>query len=190
MVSGAFVIPAGKSDYEMTVSRSIPVDLMVTAVAPHMHLVGKRMDVWVDRPDGTRVDLVRADPWDFAWQRCYDLTRPVFVSQGSTVRVRAHYDNSTANSRNPHRSAPVDVRAGEQTTDEMCLVVLGVVRVGEDLIQPGAREEDDFLSAEWKLEEVCPWRIWTAPGIAAATLSEEGSVVRVALPPGTQAVDR
>lgn len=190
LVSGGFLIPAGESDFEMKVSRTIPKDLMVTMVFPHMHLLGKEMEVWVDRPDGTRVDLVRADPWDFAWQRFYDLERPLLVPRGSSFRLRSRYDNSSANHQNPARSAPVDVASGDRTNDEMCLAVLGVVRVEEDLTEPGAREEDDFLSAEWKPEEVRPWRIWTSPGIAAATLSEEGSVVRVALPPGTQAVDR
>lgn len=189
LMRDSFVIPAGESNYEMTASRSIPVDLMVTMVGHHMHWLGKNMEVWVDRPDGTRIDLARADPWDFAWQRIYDLQRPVFVPRGSTVRLRAHYDNSSANPRNPSRSAPVDVSTGEQTSDEMCLAVIGVVKADQDLTQPGARDELDYLSADWTPKENRPWRIWTAPGIAAATLAPEGPGFRVTLPPAAAAVD-
>ena len=46
-------------------------------------------------------------------------------SEFSTFRLRAVYDNSPANPLNPF-NPPQNVRFGEQTTNEMCFVFLGV----------------------------------------------------------------
>jgi uncharacterized protein (TIGR03437 family) len=48
------------------------------------------------------------------------------------VRLKAVYDNSADNPRNPN-SPPNDVSYGEATTDEMALAILGVTVDGQDL---------------------------------------------------------
>jgi mono/diheme cytochrome c family protein len=118
--SDAFTIPAGAAAHEIVTEYTLPalLGVRVHAVAPHMHLLGRSMRVDADLPDGTGWGLVRIDDWDFHWQAPYRYRDPVPLPGGTVVTVRAVYDNSAANPRNPS-SPPVPVSYGESTTDEM-----------------------------------------------------------------------
>jgi hypothetical protein len=87
-----------------------------------MHLLGKSMKAKITLPDGKEIPLVFVDKWDFNWQIVYQLKEPLFVPRGSRLSVEAFYDNSTKNPHNP-REVPEAVGWGEQTTDEMALLV-------------------------------------------------------------------
>ena len=75
-------------------------------------------------PDGTTKDLVVIKDWDFNWQETYQFKEPVKLPRGTKVRLESHYDNSATNPNNPS-NPPKPVRWGEQTTDEMCLAMIG-----------------------------------------------------------------
>ncbi|CAN5613649.1 hypothetical protein BH23PLA1_BH23PLA1_40960 [soil metagenome] len=148
-----FTIPADVSSYELvTQTLPLPVDVQLLKVSPHMHLLGKMMEMWAEPPEGktfadgtNRMDLIRIDHWDFNWQLQYQLIEPIDLPAGSVVKARARYDNSE---NNPHRpldaeGQPMDVRFGEATTDEMCFGFFGMVKTGQDLTR--ADEEDDLL---------------------------------------------
>ena len=125
-------IPAGEANYEVRCSKLISQDVHLTAVVPHMHLLGKDFLMTAIRPDGTRRVLIRIDHWDFNWQNANDFVEPIPIPSGTRIEVLAHFDNSGANSRNPN-APPRDVRWGEQTTDEMCLGFLQLTRDDEHL---------------------------------------------------------
>jgi hypothetical protein len=80
------------------------------------------MKAEVRRPDGTVEPLILVEDWDFNWQLNYMFAEPVKVPKGSTVHVEAVYDNSEENPYNPSKP-PRPVTWGEQTTDEMMLLV-------------------------------------------------------------------
>ena len=123
MLNPALNLQAGKKDNLVKFSRRIPTDLTVYTVMPHMHLLGKSMKAWVETPEKTVVPLVFVDDWDFNWQLVYTLKKPMVLKKGSVVRVEAVYDNTDTNPRNPN-SPPKPVYWGEQTTDEMALMIL------------------------------------------------------------------
>jgi hypothetical protein len=125
-------IPAGEPNYQVKCSRTIPYDVHLTAVLPHMHLLGKDFLMTATRPDGTTRTLIRIDRWEFNWQNSYDFVEPVALPARTRIDVVAHYDNSAANPRNPS-SPPKEVRWGEQTTDEMCIGFLQLTRDDEHL---------------------------------------------------------
>ena len=125
-------IPAGEANYEVRCSKLISQDVHLTAVVPHMHLLGKDFLMTAIRPDGTRRVLIRIDHWDFNWQNSYDFVEPIPIPSGTRIEVLAHFDNSEANPRNPN-VPPREVRWGEQTTDEMCLGFLQLTRDDEHL---------------------------------------------------------
>jgi hypothetical protein len=115
-------IPAGARHYQVTAeSEVLPVDVNVLGVGPHMHLLGRKMKVTAETPDGRVVPLVWIKDWDFNWQGQYAFVEPLRLPKGSIVRVEAEYDNSVDNPHNPN-SPPKPVHWGEQTTDEMCLL--------------------------------------------------------------------
>ena len=115
-------IPANEPNYRINQTYPIPAPVTVYGAMPHMHLLGKEMKAWFELPDGTKKPLVFVDDWDFNWQLNYSLAQPMKIPAGSKLRVEARYDNSSANPRNPN-NPPKRVTWGEQTTDEMFLLI-------------------------------------------------------------------
>ena len=137
-----FFIPAGVTDHTEQMRIGLPVDdngvsVPLWAVYPHMHYVGTRMEVQLERADGSRECLIDAGHYDFNWQRAYaydgGLDEVPQLRSGDTLVITCTYDNTIANP-NVQRalderglSAPVDVSYGEDTLDEMCVLLTGVV---------------------------------------------------------------
>ena len=115
-------IPAGARDHKQVYTQNIPSDITIYGVMPHMHLLGKEMKAWVEKPDKTTTPLIHVQNWDFNWQLNYMFKDPVKVPKGSKIVVEATYDNSADNPNNPS-SPPKQVNVGERTIDEMQLLV-------------------------------------------------------------------
>jgi hypothetical protein len=117
----------------------------VYAISPHMHRIGKEMQVWATLPDGQRLDLIWLKDWDFNWQETYYYRQPIHLPKGTQVELVAYYDNSAQNPRNPNQP-PKRISWGEQTTDEMCIAFLLVTKDAEQLnAQPGRPGESVVL---------------------------------------------
>jgi hypothetical protein len=125
-------IPPGDAHHEVKGELTIDQDAHLIAVYPHMHYLGKDFLLRAVRPDGSRQTLIRIDDWDFNWQNPYDFVTPVALPKGTRIEMIAHFDNSAANPRNPSKP-PIEVRWGEQTTDEMCIGFLHFTRDDEHL---------------------------------------------------------
>ena len=123
-----FEIPPGESHYTVTASLTVPPLLGARAifVAPHMHLLGREIRADAVFRDGTRKPLIYIDDWSFDWQAIYTFRDPIPLPSFTRVDVTAVYDNSASNPRNPF-NPPRPARWGEQTTDEMCIVFVGIV---------------------------------------------------------------
>jgi hypothetical protein len=124
-----FTIPAGAERQVVTASLTlprVPNGVKVLSIAPHMHWLGREMRVDATYPDGARRPLIYIADWDFDWQTFYYFREPVALPSGTRLDLRAVYDNSAKNPRNPF-DPPRPVRFGEQSTDEMCLAFLGFV---------------------------------------------------------------
>lgn len=125
IIGESFFIPAntiktfhGKFD--------IPIDVSLISIAPHMHLLGKHWEVWAEKPDGERINLVKINDWDFNWQGTYNFNRFIVIPAGSTIHAVASYDNTTANPNNPN-NPPQFVTWGEGTQDEMYYLPINFV---------------------------------------------------------------
>src|SRR5262249_18263986 len=125
-IPGLFLsIPPGKKDYAVRSSVRLTEDLTLYYLVPHMHLLGKRIELLAQEPGGKKEPLVTIEEWDYTWQEMYQLKTPRRLPKGTTLEVRAVYDNSADNPMNPS-APPRTVRFGEQTTNEMCFVFCGV----------------------------------------------------------------
>lgn len=95
-------------------------------VYPHMHQLGTRITVDITRSDESNMCLFDIPDWDFAWQQGYFFKPEAWYTPdvGDTIRLRCEYDNSPENQPviNGVQQEPRDVRWGEGTGDEMCLV--------------------------------------------------------------------
>lgn len=112
-------LPAGEPRIRIAGEKMLGADLLLLAITPHMHLLGKEMQVRATLPDGTQQLLIDVD-WDFNWQETYYFREPLVLPRGTRIEMVAHFDNSAANPKNPSQP-PQLVRWGEQTNDEMCL---------------------------------------------------------------------
>ncbi|MEQ1565645.1 MAG: hypothetical protein ABMA64_08410 [Myxococcota bacterium] len=139
--SAEFRIPAGEPSHRETVALTIPdligLDLPIFAITPHMHYLGSEMLVTLDHPDGSSDCLIHTPQYRFDYQTMYTYDAQQAdlhtARVGDTVRVRCTYDNS-ADSRfmsdylaASGGAAPQDVYWGEQTEDEMCMAMVGLV---------------------------------------------------------------
>ncbi|MFN8281542.1 MAG: hypothetical protein U0V49_14765 [Saprospiraceae bacterium] len=121
LVNGPLVIPANtvKSFTSEFVLNTFKVSLL--SVAPHMHLLGKTIEVTATNSINETKNLIRINNWDFHWQGSYSYVKPVVLLPGTKLKAIATYDNTSDNPNNPN-SPPKIVRLGEATTDEMLLV--------------------------------------------------------------------
>ncbi len=135
-----FRIPAGATGHteEMTFTvRSADADYRVFLAGTHMHYVGTDMAIWLEEKGKSPECLVQTPAWDFNWQRGYAYDAPVdelpVLNKGDTLRLRCTFDNSLDNAgvrealADQGLSEPRDVYLGEETLDEMCLGVFGVL---------------------------------------------------------------
>lgn len=125
-------IPPGETRHEVKGAMTIRQDSHLLGVFPHMHLLGRDFRLTAVRPDGSRQTLIRVDDWDFNWQTLYEFQDAVALPKGTRIEMVAHFDNSPGNVHNPSRP-PIEVRWGEETTDEMCIGFLHLTRDSEHL---------------------------------------------------------
>ena len=125
-------IPAGASDYRVTDSFRLPVDVQVVALQPHAHYRARDVAAWASLPDGSRRPLIHIADWDVNWQDVYRLKQPVRLPAGTTLAMAYSFDNSARNPRNPSQP-PARAAWGWRSSDEM----------GDVWIQMLARTDDD-----------------------------------------------
>lgn len=136
LINQTFTIPPGNASYRVDASFTVPalaaLNTHLLTIAPHMHLLGKKMTVSAKFPNGSTQCLINIDDWDFNWQGMYRYKDSIAIPAGTKLSLSAWYDNSSSNWRNPN-DPPKPVSWGEQTTDEMCIAFLGVTLDAEDL---------------------------------------------------------
>jgi Tfp pilus assembly protein PilF len=151
--SHALNFPAGAPNEIVRDSLVLPVDVDVLGVYPHAHFLGKEMQGYAIRPDGTKEWLIWIKQWNFNWQGDYRYRKPVHLPKGTTVHLQFSYDNSTNNPANPSHP-PQRVVFGEQTSDEMCELGLQVLtRQTNDLsllAQTVARHRSKMVEAGFR----------------------------------------
>ncbi|MBK9034327.1 MAG: hypothetical protein IPL61_24190 [Myxococcales bacterium] len=151
-----FRIPAGSADHRESMRFTIgalDAPLPLFSAYPHMHYVGTGIDVAIARAAPTAAqpadECLYSGDWNFDWQRSYLYDAPIealpTVATGDVIDVSCTYDNTL---RNPFvqralaeagLEAPIDVVLGEETLDEMCLGIFGVVVP----FPPAARPQTD-----------------------------------------------
>jgi hypothetical protein len=117
LINQTFTIPALTNHYKVTAKFPIglPFGTHLWFIAPHMHLLGRTMNVVATYADGKTECLVNIDNWDFNWQGMYRYSQPMVMPAGTRFSLEAFYDNPGTTS----------VSWGEETTDEMCIAFLG-----------------------------------------------------------------
>lgn len=119
-------IPAGVDDYVLEDRYVLPVDVELLRIYPHMHYLGKSVQVYATTPDSNRKWLIRIDDWDFNWQDDYSYADPPQLPAGTEITMRYVFDNSSDNVFNPNMP-PKRVTYGLGSSDEMGDLILQVL---------------------------------------------------------------
>ena len=122
-----FAIPPGHSNYEVVAKQTINRDTYLSTMYPHMHVRGKDVSYTIVYADGREEVVLNVPKYDFNWQLNYRLAEPKFIPKGSTLLIKAHYDNSKDNPFNPDPAATV--RWGDQTWEEMLIGYFGTIEI-------------------------------------------------------------
>lgn len=114
-----FKIPPGAPAHPVEASVTIPRDVEILTLMPHMHLRGRSFRYELESPEGGRSTMLDVPRYDFNWQLNYVYRDPLVIKRGSKIIASATFDNSEGNPANPD---PTDtVRWGDQTYEEMMI---------------------------------------------------------------------
>jgi len=123
-------IPPGEKAYRTRDSVTLPVEVDVVGLYPHMHRLGKEVKVTARFPDGTEKILLWINDWNFNWQMYYQNVKPVRLPPYTELVMESVHDNSAENPNNPS-VIPQRVEWGDQTHNEMSVVIAQVVPVNK-----------------------------------------------------------
>jgi hypothetical protein len=110
-------IPPGAADHKVEARVTLPRELKITGLFPHMHVRGKAFEYRANYPDGSSQVLLRVPNYDFNWQLYYYLAQPVLLPKGTELVCTAWFDNSPDKPGNPDPNA--EVLWGPQSWEEM-----------------------------------------------------------------------
>ncbi|TVQ95328.1 MAG: hypothetical protein EA398_17945 [Deltaproteobacteria bacterium] len=113
-----FRIPAGAENHTEAFSITMPLNLHLHGVMPHMHYLGQSYHMWFTER-GNEQCVVSSDAYDFDNQLTYMFEEPIRIRAGSEIGFRCTWNNSPSNPNLVH-DPPVEVRYGERTDEEMC----------------------------------------------------------------------
>lgn len=96
-------------------------DISIVTINPHMHLLGKSFLAYAINPEGETIPLIKINRWDFRWQYFYTFKKMIKLPKGSTIYVKATFDNTKNNPFNPNNPPKwVGEKDGSMSTkDEM-----------------------------------------------------------------------
>lgn len=93
-------------------------DITVLGMFAHMHVRGRDMTMYAQRPGREIETLLTIPNYNFEWQLGYELMPgQLRLPKGTVLSATAHYDNSAFNPYNPDPARTVPY--GDQTPDEM-----------------------------------------------------------------------
>lgn len=96
-----FTIAAGQADYVRELTFEMPADGTLIAVMPVLHERGVSVRYDARFPGGRTQTLLSIPAWDARWKYRYEFAEPIAAPKGTVITVRAVYDNSAENLKNP-----------------------------------------------------------------------------------------
>jgi hypothetical protein len=101
---------------------TVPQDVSLLTINPHMHLIGRSFKAWAVTPTGDTIPLISIPKWDFRWQYFYTFRNMLKIPKGSVIHAEGVYDNTNNNPNNPYdppKTVVEPVNRDMKTTDEM-----------------------------------------------------------------------
>ncbi len=119
-------IPPHGKDVQFTQVYTLPNDVLLRSLVPHMHYRGHIFHADLLRPDGTEETLIRIPEWNPDWQFSYVFREPPYAPKGSKIRITGWFDNTADNPFNPDPTQWVE--DGPQIWEEMLMMATEWIR--------------------------------------------------------------
>lgn len=119
-----FKIPPGDPNFRVDASYTMPEDVTLLGLHPHMHMRGKSAEYRVVYADGRTETLLKVPRFSWHWQLWYDFAEPLKLPKGTKLECTEHFDNSKNNPENPDPAKTVIW--GQQSFDEMMVCMFNV----------------------------------------------------------------
>jgi hypothetical protein len=119
-----FKIPPGDPNFRVDASLTMPEDVTLLGLHPHMHMRGKSAEYRIVFPGGKTETLLQVPRYNWRWQLWYDFAEPIRLPRGAKVECTEHFDNSANNPENPDPAKTVIW--GQQSFDEMAVCMFNV----------------------------------------------------------------
>ncbi len=113
----SLTIPPGDPHHRVDTYVTLPNELTLVDITPHMHFRGSGFALEATYPDGQVESLVDVPHYEFNWQMTYSLAQPKVLPKGTKLHMTAYYDNSPNNKYNPDPTK--QIYWGEQSWEEM-----------------------------------------------------------------------
>lgn len=94
--------------------------LKIHYVGFHMHKLGVRGKLWIERQSSEQECALEIPRWDFDWQFYYHFKDAKIIMPGDKFGIECEWDNSQGDH---------DVVWGDKTTDEMCVGIVYVSKL-------------------------------------------------------------
>ena len=113
------------------ISRYVDTAITLLGIGPHMHYLGKVIEIFAVTEDCQKINLLKIPNWDYHWQGRYFFKEPIRIPKGSYLHMNAVYDNSKSNKVNPNQ--PIrDVKHDISSKDEMMVMIMTYVYTDEN----------------------------------------------------------
>ena len=117
-VDNHFAIPPEALAHPVKATWTAPEDIIGIGLFSHMHVRGRDMSFYSQKPGADKELLLMIPNYSFDWQMGYEWPAGVMkFPQGTQFECLAHYDNSSFNPYNPNPKTTVYM--GQQTHEEM-----------------------------------------------------------------------
>ncbi len=90
-------------------------DFKVYGVAPHMHILGKKISVEKIAADNQNMCMASVPKFDFHWQAGYTYVKPLLIAKTDKLKITCHFNTVGRTEK---------IVFGEGTRDEMCLAFI------------------------------------------------------------------
>jgi len=119
-----FKIPPGDPNFRVDSSYTMPEDVTLLGLHPHMHMRGKSAEYRIVYGDGRTDTLLKVPRFSWHWQLWYDFAEPLKLTKGTKLECTEHFDNWKNNPENPDPDKTVIW--GQQSFDEMMVCMFNV----------------------------------------------------------------
>jgi hypothetical protein len=119
-----FEIPPGDPNFRVDASYTVPEDVTLLGLHPHMHMRGKSAQYRILYADGRKETLLDVPNYNWRWQLWYNFAEPIHLPKGTRIECTEHFDNSPNNPENPDPTKTV--LWGQQSFDEMVVCMFNV----------------------------------------------------------------